>query len=89
MMVEAKNYKGIEFVQVSDLPAAQQERMKETMNSELFIKILIDGKIINNCLQYKDYSYWYNSVYRPQSVQPQASPSPDVEFQTNLAFKQA
>jgi hypothetical protein len=88
MMIESKKFKGIEYVQLSELPQAQQQRIIETLNNDLFIKIMIDGKIIDNCVQYKDYSFWYTSVYKPQSVQPQEKPTPsEVEFQPKLVFK--
>jgi hypothetical protein len=64
MKAETKIYKGIEYVQVNQLPAEQQNIISETLSNKLYIKILIDGKIIGNCLQYKDYELWYNNVYR-------------------------
>ncbi len=64
MKAELKIYKGIEYVQVNQLPAEQQNIISETLSNKLYIKILIDGKIIGNCLQYKDYELWYNNVYR-------------------------
>jgi hypothetical protein len=64
MKAELKIYKGIEYVQVNSLPAEQQNIISETLSKKLYIKILIDGKIIGNCLQYKDYELWYNNVYR-------------------------
>jgi hypothetical protein len=64
MKAEIKIYKGIEYVQVNLLPAEQQNIISQTLSNKLYIKILIDGKIIGNCLQYKDYELWYNNVYR-------------------------
>lgn len=64
MKAETKLYKGIEYVQVNLLPAEQQNIISQTLSNKLYIKILIDGKIIGNCLQYKDYELWYNNVYR-------------------------
>jgi hypothetical protein len=64
MKAELKIYKGIEYVQVNQLPAEQQNIISQTLSNKLYIKILIDGKIIGNCLQYKDYELWYNNVYR-------------------------
>ncbi len=58
-------YKGIEYVQISTLPVDQRERLLQTINSELLIKILVDGKVLGNCLQFKDYDRWFDNVYRP------------------------
>lgn len=64
MKISSSVYKGIQYVQVSSLPAEQRERLLGTINSELFIKILVDGKILGNCLQFKDYEKWFENVYR-------------------------
>ncbi|HEY3401985.1 MAG TPA: hypothetical protein VGK59_01280 [Ohtaekwangia sp.] len=63
MKVQAKNFKGIEYIQVNQLPKDQYEKFQLTINKSLFIKILIDGKVISGCVQYKDYSLWYEGVY--------------------------
>ena len=63
MKVQAKNFKGIEYIQVSQLPKDQYEKFQLTINKSLFIKILIDGKVISGCIQYKDYALWYESIY--------------------------
>jgi hypothetical protein len=64
MKAQLKIYKGIEYVQVNLLPDEQRNMISQTLSNKLYIKILIDGKIIGNCLQYKDYELWYNNVYR-------------------------
>lgn len=62
-MVRSKNYKGIEYVQLNELPVDQRERMKETFNKELFIKILVEGKVLSDCIQYKNYRSWFESIF--------------------------
>lgn len=64
MILESKIYKGIEYVELSDLPQVQQESFLRTTNRHIFIKILIDGKIVSNCIHYQDYCQWFNSVYK-------------------------
>jgi hypothetical protein len=90
MMIDSKIYKGIEYVQFNELPLPQQQKLNETLNRDLFIKIMIDGQIISECLQFKDYSYWYNSVYQPQKISTQetVAVSTSVDFGAKeLAFK--
>lgn len=88
MMVEAKNYKGIQYIQVNELPQVQQESLTRTINKDLFIKILIDGKVISDCLQYKDYTFWFNTVYRSTQLDvPATQDAEQVQFQAKLAFK--
>ena len=70
MKVERKIYKGIEYVVLTDLPQTQREQLLQTLSQDQFIKILIDGAIVSQCLQYKDYSFWFENVFRtkPQIV---------------------
>ncbi len=63
MKVERKIFKGIEYVEATELPGAQRERLFETINRNLFIKILIEGKVVSQCLQYKDYLNWFETIY--------------------------
>ena len=62
MKAKARIYKGIEFVCVSDLPTDQQLLLEQSQQPER-LKILIDGKITSNCIQYKDYSNWFTGVF--------------------------
>ena len=87
MMIDSKIYKGIEYIQVSELPPTQREKISDSLNNDLLIKIMIDGKIVSDCLQFKDYSFWYNSVYRPQAVSISESREVSaVEFDAKLAL---
>lgn len=87
MKADAKIFKGIEYVQVSELPQAQREVLNQTIPADLFIKLLVDGKIISGCLQYKDYLQWYHDHFQV-TCQPQES-APGVvsglEIKPNLA----
>jgi hypothetical protein len=89
MMIDSKVYKGIEYVQLCELPLAQREKISETINGDLFIKIMIDGKIVSECLQFKDYSFWYNSVFKPkvEALQESVAVTSEQFEATQLAFK--
>jgi hypothetical protein len=64
MKVERKIYKGIEYVVFTDIPQTQRETLLLTLSQDQFIKILIDGSVVSQCLQYKDYSFWFDNVFR-------------------------
>ena len=66
MKVNSTIYKGIEYVQVNALPQDQKEKLLQTINHDLFIKILVDEKLIGNCLLFKDYEIWFDNIYKPQ-----------------------
>ena len=74
MKVKSSVYKGIEYIQINSLPLDQKTRILETVNSELLIKILADGKVIGNCLQFKDYEFWFDNVYQTQGPSLYKSP---------------
>jgi hypothetical protein len=63
MKVNSTVYKGIEFVEISALPPDQRKVLLETIDPDLLIKIMVDGKLIPRCLQFKDYEAWYDSAF--------------------------
>jgi hypothetical protein len=65
MKVNSTVYKGIEFIEISTLPTDQRTSLLQTINPELLIKILVDGKLMPRCIQYKVYEEWYDREYRP------------------------
>ena len=73
MKVNSRIYKGIHYVQLTDLPVAQQERLVEKLNSSLFIKILIDKRVVSKCIQYKDYELWFDTIFKKQVVHANAT----------------
>jgi hypothetical protein len=66
MKVSSKIYKGIEYVQMNDLPDDQKEKFLESCGPESFIKILVGETVVRDCIQYKDYDFWFNSTFRRQ-----------------------
>ena len=75
MKIPAKNFKGIAYVQLNELPVVQQELILQTVHRDLFIKILIGEKVISSCLQYTDYERWYSNVYK---INASAAPIPET-----------
>lgn len=65
MKVNSTVYKGIEFVEISSLPIEQKTSLLQTINPELLIKILVDGKLMPRCLQYRHYEEWYETAFEP------------------------
>lgn len=86
MKVNSKIFKGIEFVQLTQLPPEQREALLKTINHKIFIKILIDGKIVGQCLQYKDYEIWFENIYKTEKVtSQQPNPVPTKAVPVNIA----
>lgn len=85
MKVNSRIYKGIEYIQLTDLPKDQQDLIIKNLNEEFFIKILIEKNVISNCVQYKDYTLWFESCYSSHVATakvdvPVNSPSLEVVF---------
>jgi hypothetical protein len=87
MKVDSKIFRGIEYIQVSELPQAQREEITQSINPDRFIKLLTDGKIISGCLQYKDYNKWYCGYYQAKlnAAREQVVVS-ELEIKLNLAL---
>ncbi len=62
-MINPKVYKGIEYIILEDLPSDQQQNIRETLSEQSFIKILVNGKVQSNCIQFKDYQLWLENVF--------------------------
>jgi hypothetical protein len=80
MKVNSTIYKGIEYIQVNALPPDQKERLLQTINHDLFIKILVDEKLIGNCLLFKDYEIWFENIYKPHGGGKEQSGNVNVEL---------
>jgi hypothetical protein len=74
-MENPKLYKGIEYVRLKELPEDQQIKIKESLNQDLFIKILVNGQLHQDCILYKDYSYWFERIYKTSQIVDKPKPS--------------
>jgi hypothetical protein len=87
MKAKAKVYKGIEFITVNELPTSQQLLLEHNSETER-IKILFEGKVLKNCIQYSEYDKWYSSVYK-KSVATAVETNPVKEEAFQLSFHKA
>jgi hypothetical protein len=85
MKADRKIFKGIEYVQLQELPPAQQDKL--TLRHDLFIKIMIDGKVVGQCIQYKDYNFWYENVFKTRIAPVKETRISEIaEIEPNLAL---
>ena len=66
-MEQARTYKGIEFIRISELPQDQQEQIRNIVSTDLVIKIKTDSELMSDCIVYNDYVKWYSSIYTKMS----------------------
>ena len=64
--LESQVFKGIEFIQLGDLPDAQYEAFMNWVGREGVITIRMNGKTCKDCVQYTDYSYWFDTIFLSQ-----------------------
>ena len=88
MKINSENFKGIEYIQLNQLPDEQRTKILESLNRDFLIKILIDGKIVGNCLQYKDYSFWYENIFHAKASETYNVSTHEVDATPiNMAFQ--
>ncbi|MEQ8713244.1 MAG: hypothetical protein RIC80_09505 [Cyclobacteriaceae bacterium] len=58
-------FDGFKFVRISDLPYDQSEQLASWIPQEELIKLDVDGLKIIDCVDYKDYNYWFDNYLEP------------------------
>lgn len=89
-MENARSYKGIEYIRISDLPRDQQDQVRNIVSVDLVIKIKTDTTLLPDCILYKDYVKWYETIYTKMSpAESGALPPgpPKVNFLSRLMHK--
>ena len=61
--LESRTYKGIDYIRLTELPDEQYLAFIEWIGNESIITIQVNGSSIKNCVQFSDYSYWYDSIF--------------------------
>ncbi len=61
-------FDGLKFVRISDLPAEQSEKLSSWIARSDLLKLSIDGVAINDCIDYRDYNYWYDNYINPTYI---------------------
>lgn len=85
-MIEARVYRGIEFVRISELPEDQKSLISEWAIEGVIIKILMDKTLLSDCIQFKDYKYWFENVF---SQEVQLEEKPKFKRKTTVPIKLA
>jgi hypothetical protein len=68
MKVAAENYRGIEFVRISSLPENQKNLFWQSFNKSKIIKILKGDSLLNDCIQYIDYTDWLATNFKQEMI---------------------
>ena len=63
--VSPQTYRGIIFVQIDQLPEDQRMQLIEWLPETNKITIKAEGKLIDRCITYRDYTIWFQNYYSP------------------------
>ena len=55
-------HSGIEFVQLSKLPAKQAEQIVGKIPDGSLLKIQVGEELLEDCISYNDYEHWYQLI---------------------------
>lgn len=84
MRADRQVYKGIEYVRLGGLPLDQKEKIATTLSSDKIIKILKDGVLINDCIQYADYLHWFEEHHQVAVISPTRSTQASGAFKLSI-----
>jgi hypothetical protein len=84
MRVESELYKGIEYVRIINLPEDQKEKIKSSLPKDKLIKILMDGSLIEDCIQYADYLTWVETHHQGVMITPSRTQPASAAFKFSI-----
>ncbi|MBP9924455.1 MAG: hypothetical protein KBF45_00580 [Cyclobacteriaceae bacterium] len=87
MRVDRDIYKGIEYITLAGLPPDQKEKIVTTLDPDKIIKILKDGVLINDCIQYADYLRWFEEQYPISVISPSRVPQSAEAFSSSRSSR--
>ena len=61
--ISPQNYRGIFYVKLDTLPIEQKNQFSNWIPSADLIKLKVEESIIDNCVNYQDYLYWFENFY--------------------------
>ena len=62
-------FRGIKFIRTSNLPLRQYDELMNWLPPTSMIMIRVDDVVFKDCIQYKDYEYWFENFFRKEENQ--------------------
>lgn len=59
-------HEGVNFIQVTSLPYEQQQLFKSWIPETSILNIEINNIVLSDCVDYQDYTYWFDFQYQTQ-----------------------
>ncbi len=61
--IRKRSYKGIEYIRLSELSEELSEEINNWLSNDVLIKIKTEDGILRDCIQVKDFLYWFENLY--------------------------
>jgi hypothetical protein len=68
-----REYRGIEFIRLSDLPEDIRQEIKGWVNDKALLIIKTNEALYRDCILTKDFNYWYKNIYAVEAHREKAS----------------
>ena len=72
-MLKPHVYKGIEFISLDELAEDLKEEILEIVSEDLVIKILVDDRVVSNCILFPDYQKCMEALTKRRSLKGSAA----------------
>ena len=84
--ITREEYKGIEYVQIQNLPHEQKVAIQNWIDRDNVFTIMIGSDLVKDCIQYSDYCFWYDQVYKSEKSPNSTSKSAPLKRLLGFAF---
>ena len=79
-------YRGIEYIRLGSLPDKQRNQFLNWLDVSNIITIQVNGTFQSDCVQYSEYSYWFEQVFMSDKDNEQYKQLRRTKNTFNLAF---
>ena len=63
--IRKRSYRGIDYIRLSDLNEEMNQEISNWLSEDVLIKIKTEQGIERDCIQFKDFLYWFENLYTP------------------------
>lgn len=61
-------FNGLKFIQMSELPTEQSKGLFAWLTRKGISTLKTEGMVINDCVDYDDYEYWFDTYLKKELV---------------------
>jgi len=61
--ISPQHYKGNSYIQLETLPEKQKDQLSDWLPATEILKLKVDQRTIDHCVNYQDYLFWYENHY--------------------------